>query len=662
MRPASFLLLLFVVSAWGDISLPSPPRGGKPVYIQTPEAAPVDISVRRGESVEIPLRVFGVSEQPVTFRLRKLPRAGALSGVRMVSEGAAVVLYEHSGERLQRHDRFSFTAQTGGETSSDVEVNITIIDAPPALGAPREVDFGTVRIGSTATKEIAIENRGGGVLKGTLSIDEPWKLDGKATYNLRGGEKRIIRLRIAPVDAQTARGEIRYSSDPDRKTALSAAAEAAVAITPERLELGASRAGTLTIANRTGEEMPLRLRIGGKLKGPERAVLPAGGTLSVRIEADDAETGPIDGAVQVESPGSMADVAVHAPASGPLLKVIPSALSLGNADGPKPPYKSVTITNAGGTGTFVRVEPSSHLVIARGDSSFWLEAGLSRNIAVSVEPMEAGKYHERLAITSDANGFDLPVSAEVARARTAAVTLVKKPAPALFESLVSAPAPKTATSAQIGAIRIRNITATTCEISWRIPPNTHSKYRVESFSLLPGAPADAKHFWIPLTNIVLRDSRGRSASVGENWMTHGVDIEGLEDAHPAKQPDPTISASVDQLSPSTLYSIRIVGKDGDFTEASRPFLVRTAQPSLLTSRPFGISVSLCLGMLAVCVWHRKRQTEEEEEDEEEPKTTSVKTRKTSPGPYIRELRPGSFEIGFGDVESAAKLLKELKER
>jgi len=302
-------------------------------------------------------------------------------------------------------------------------------------------------------------------LRGTASTGEPWKIDGKAAYSLRAGEKQLLRLRIAPLAAQDAHGEVTYSSDPGQKTILSAVAEAALAITPEKLYLqpgpDGSRAGLLTIANRTSEEVPVRLRIGGWLKGPERAVLPAGGTLSVKIVADNTWMGPIDGAVQVESPSFVADIGVHAAALGPVLRVTPSSLALGKLDGPRQPGKMVSITNAGGTGTFVRVAPSSHVFLATGDSSFWLEAGSSRNVAVSVEPPEAGSYHERLTIKSDAGDLEIPVTAEAAHGRTKVVIVsAPKHFATLFESLdIAEPAPQAA-AMEFGVIQIKKVTDT----------------------------------------------------------------------------------------------------------------------------------------------------------------------------------------------------------
>jgi len=177
--------------------------------------------------------------------------------------------------------------------------------------------------------------------------------------------------------------------------------------------------------------------------------------------------------------------------------------------------------------------------------------------------------------------------------------------------------------------------------------------------VLPGAPANAKKFWIPLTNAVLHDPRTEGPSIGENWLTHGVTVEGLEIARPPKETYVPVTALINQLDPATLYTIRILGKNGDTSEASRPFLVRTARASLLTSRPLGLSVGFAA--LLVCgVWYGRRRAEFELEEEVPAPLAALPAKANGGprGPFTRELGPGSFEIVFLDDTDAGKSLKQ----
>ena len=339
-RIATLCLLCLVISARADISLLPPKEARKqkaPPEPAPPEAVPVNISVRRGGKVEIPLRVFGVPSEPFTYRLRSLPTAGKLSEPKMVGRGLGTVTYEHSNENTQEHDHFRFATRTEHGVSGGVEVNITIIDDPPVLNVAGDLDFGMVAIGSTATRELTIENRGGGVMKGTIAVDEPWKLEGKETYHLRAGERQSIRLRFAAQSEETFLGQVRFSSHPSYNAPLRAVAEAVIAIAPGRLELqptaDIARSGILTITNRTEEEQPLRLRIGSRLSGPDRVTVPAHGQISVTITTPPDEVGPVEDALEIYAPSFAAKVPVHAPPAGPIILASPGSLTFGKIDG-----------------------------------------------------------------------------------------------------------------------------------------------------------------------------------------------------------------------------------------------------------------------------------------------------------------------------------------
>ncbi len=64
------------------------PESGVPVPM------PASIQVKRGASVEIPLRIYGSREEAARFRIRKLPQDGSLSAPKMTSRDEAVVTYK----------------------------------------------------------------------------------------------------------------------------------------------------------------------------------------------------------------------------------------------------------------------------------------------------------------------------------------------------------------------------------------------------------------------------------------------------------------------------------------------------------------------------------------------------------------------------------------
>ena len=537
------------------------------------------------------------------------------------------------------------------------------VEIPPKLDVRDDVDFGTVTIGSSMIEEITIENRGGGVLKGRASVDEPWKIVGKATYNLRVGETQKIRLRFAPQLDEAFQGEVRYSSAPDQKTSLRAVGEAAIAISPRRLELkpaqDGTRSGVLTIGNRTTGEVTVRLRLGGRLKGPERATLLPGGEVSVVIEASADDPGSIDDVVRVESPNFTTSVPLHAFAVGPVLRVSPESLSLGRIDTEKQPGGTLRIRNTGGTGTFVRAEPSEHVVIAVADTSFWLEAGATRDIAVSIDPWNAGTYRERLTIKSDGSEFEIPVQAEVTRGRASAPTLVSRPFRKNAPGEIAAFGPILASvgAPRLGPLRIKRITATTCEIDWQVPPNDPLGYKVESLAASPDT--QGRPTWRPIPNVVIHDPRNPGKALGEEWVSHGVKVDDWASARANTTgkgaAPPILSALIEELSPDTVYSIRVsaVTAKNAAPEISPPLQIHTPEGLPLPSDPVGLLVSTSVVLLALTVRYkmRKRPVSRVKTDSPAPAFQGPPVRaRRKKVPFIRELGPGRFEIDCDDAQ------------
>src|SRR5437879_1695894 len=117
-RVALIAFLCTVLTAQADIALPSPKKPAKkgqavtPAPAELPEPVPLHIRVRKGGSVDIPLRVFGIPNQPFTYRIRALPEFGKLSEPRMAGRGIGVVTYQHSGDDMEERDQFRYAVRT----------------------------------------------------------------------------------------------------------------------------------------------------------------------------------------------------------------------------------------------------------------------------------------------------------------------------------------------------------------------------------------------------------------------------------------------------------------------------------------------------------------------------------------------------------------------
>jgi hypothetical protein len=664
-RIASLIALCTALTAQADITVTPPnKKKAKEEEFQKappPEPVPVNVRVKRGGAIDIPLRVFGVPSQQLTYRIRELPESGKLSGPQMIARGIGVVTYQHSGDRAAENDHFLYAVRTADGVSASVRVNIIIVDDPPKLSVLEDWDFGTIIIGSTATKEITLTNLGGGLLNGGISLDEPWKIDGKPTYSLRAGESQSFKLTFAPQSEETFRGVVRFSSHPLRPTTLYAVAVGAIAVTPRRLELTPARdtirGGALKIANRTSEDQPLRLHTGSRLVVPEQVVVPANGDVSVPVETVPDIVDAFDEEVQVDSPGFGTKIAIHVPAVGAMLGVQPTTLSLGKIEAGRTANATLQVSNSGGTNALVQIRAPAAIVLAAADSSFWLTPGGTRDVNVLVQPVEAGAFRESLNIKAPGGEIDVPIEAEV----SAPPPVVRTP-----PSRVIAPVVEATPKQLIENVRLKRLTSETCEIEWQVAEgNRDLRYEIERL-----APSARGFDWVAISNVEIKAAELPKNFSGKNLAMHGVadPEEAAHSAAPARPPTPKFIAQLKALTSDTVYKIRIVTIDPK-DAANRPsFALAFRTSQTLTQTPaFRWSACAVVAFAVFVIWRRSRGSAESADRKPiaERKPAAVHEAKTSPvsipstfipggkakpgrGPVMREVAPGRFELDIDE--------------
>ena len=661
---ASLSLLGLVVTAQADITLLPPKEARKqnahpePV---PPEPVPVNISVRRGGTVEIPLRVFGVPAESFTYLLRTLPTAGKVSEPKVVGRGLGAATYEHRNGNTQDHDHFRFATRTDHGISGSVEVSITIVDDPPVLNVLGELDFGMIAIGTTATRELTIENRGGGVLAGTMTVEEPWKVEGKETYHLRSGERQSIRLRFAAQSEQTYLGQLRFSSHPSYNTPLSAVSEAVVAIAPNRLELlpttEITRSGILTITNRTETEQPLRLHITSKLSGPDRVTVPAHGQISITIATTLGDVGSVDDEIEIHAPGFAAKVPVHAPAAAAIILASPASLTFGKVVGEQTATALLQVANIGGTRVLVRLESPPPIVFANADAAFWLEPGMAREVTLSLERPPEGTFDGQLRIQISGKETIVPIDAEV----TVGKPLVKIPAIVNPTHEDAAPVANRFISASI-----MRISPTTCEIKWQ-PVAGDFQYKIAAFAKFADAQGETRPGGNPLPDATILEQGG---DLGTNLASHGVKLDewsaGRSDAGGTKANVPAMwSAVIKHLKAGSPYEVRVLAVDssGVTIHASQPLQFRTL--TWWTYAGHLRFVAPLISLLVIATFWRAMirgipplETAEKSDSEPKPRPTQspvkVPFARREPAkkkyPMMREVEPGRFVIDLGETD------------
>ena len=141
----------------------APIAAGAPKMVVAPAPPqPVEqkVTVRRGGSVEIPLKIYGTRAQTLSWIVKQPPARGRLSEVRATGAESAVVTYRPPADLGVVSDRFAFSVRSSEGVSAPVEVTIAITDEAPQISAPGELNFGTLLVGASAAKTLEFSSIG----------------------------------------------------------------------------------------------------------------------------------------------------------------------------------------------------------------------------------------------------------------------------------------------------------------------------------------------------------------------------------------------------------------------------------------------------------------------------------------------------------------------
>jgi hypothetical protein len=587
------LLVVCFSAANAQIRVPS--RGAPP----PPEPQPLEIKVRRGATAQITLRVYGATNQQVRFRLKTKPALGTISDPEPVSPGTAVVTYEHSGKPEPTRDHFTYIAQSGAGFSAPAGVSITIVDDPPILAAPTEVDFGMAQPGESVEREISIENRGGSVLEGRLAPPEGWKIAGDPAYRLDRGDKQKFTLVFTPEAERMYRGELHFSGSPDRVTLLRGEGAEAFALRPATLDLTAKsdstiRSGALAIENRTKQAQFARIEAGPRLRiSQDRIEVPAGEKIPITVEATPDDPSAFSDKVTAAIGETQLTAEVRAPAIGPVVRTSASKVSLGSVEIGTVGSASLQIENLGGSPVQVQVAAPSPFSVAKEDESFALDAGGKRGVHILFRPLYTGKTASTLSIQGAGRELKIPLDAEGAtRAASnesgSSSAPAPPPAPGQLPpwrgSFITANAqqPTGANRLALQAmpyVRVswQSVSPREAQFEWaaRDPKTEQRELRLEVQRLSLDDKRELKVEWLPVGNAEIKQSPG------------------------------AMSAHLKKLTPNTLYTYRLVpvSAQGEAAEPLGFFELHTPPASRLLSARSLMVLGL-FAVLAVLVWKR----------------------------------------------------------
>ncbi|MBI5394121.1 MAG: choice-of-anchor D domain-containing protein [Verrucomicrobia bacterium] len=364
--------------------------------------------------------------------------AGAPATPFSVAPGAQVtvpVVYTASNEGND-----SGALQITSNATNQTQVSVTLagggITSHLSL-APTAQDFGTVMVGSSASRTVTVTNSGGLAASVTVvsfsgSADFDLGAGAPATpFTLAANASVILPLVFAPSAAGPASGQLNLASDDPKSplltTALSGNGSAPpvaapnIAVNPSALAFGKVAAGStgtlsVTIQNTGNAVLTVgSLAVSGSADFALDPAVPAapflvaaGASVSVTILYLPAAAGADTGALQIASDDAdtpTAAVSLTGEGTQSALGVSPASLSFGSITVGASKTLSVRVTNSGNASAAITV------VAITGNSAFTLNsavpsmpatvaAGASVDIAVNYTPAAEGSHTGTLEISS----------------------------------------------------------------------------------------------------------------------------------------------------------------------------------------------------------------------------------------------------------------------
>ena len=407
----------------------APIAAGAPKIVVAPAPPqPVEqkVTVRRGGSVEIPLKIYGTRAQTLSWIIKQPPARGRLYEVRATGAESAVVTYRPPADLGVVSDRFTFSVRSSEGVSAPVEVTIGIVDDAPRIGGLGELDFGAVLMDGSAAKTLEFFNSGGGIAEGMFEVGAPWKAEGPRNYKLAAGQKRSVRIVFAPERAGKFESQVKFTSQADAAVILRGIAEDALAVAPTELMLAHDegrplRVGVFEIRNNTDGAMDVAISASPRLVVKKSLQLAAHDSVALTVQTAEKDAGALEDTMEISAGVIVAHLPVKAPALPALVRSRTDRVVFrnGNANA----KERVVFENLGGM--------ESRVVLAVGvpfsvdESRFSLAAGGEKEVEISLKAESPAGAQAVLKVNSDGRVFDIPVMAG-GQPRAASVSVVPR--------------------------------------------------------------------------------------------------------------------------------------------------------------------------------------------------------------------------------------------
>ena len=544
-----------------------------------PQPMAQKVTVKRGGSVEIALKIYGTRAQTLSWIIREQPVGGKLSAIRATAAEAAAVTYRPPADVRVVSDHFTFSVRSSEGVSAPVEVTITITDDPPQIGAPVELDFGVILTNASAARTLEFSNSGGGIAEGTIEVGAPWKVEGGRRYKLQAGEKLVTKIGFAPERAGKFESEVKFTSQPDRAVILRGVAEDALAVNPVELLLAQDagrplRAASFKIRNNTEGALDVTIAASARLILKTPIHLGANEVAAVPVQTAETDVAVMDETIVLNAGALTTRLPVKAKAVPGLVRASPERVIFRMGAG----TERIVFANQGGMDSKVTLAIDPPFAVE--EAGFVLAPGMEKAVAISLPSASGGGAQAALKVGVDGGGFEIPVASVgitqagsppvVKRAKTVIPVTAKK-----VEAEISDPP-----TLEIGdsPATVESVVANSATFRW-----TGTSPKVADFRLF--------------RRILSLDEAGELVSTFEPYPAFKIVQRGSSSV-----------ATVDNLLPGEVYTFRVDAVVAGETQTVTFAQIHTPEASSRKSRFSLVHVLFALMLVTggLSIWQRVR--------------------------------------------------------
>ena len=519
----------------------------EPVLIPPPMAKPVTVSVTVGQPKEIVLTIGGRIEEPMTVLIRKPPRFGRLGDLQRTGRTTATVVYTPEPGAAAGEDSFLYAAKSmDSPVSASAAVRIHLVEDPPRLEFPEELEFGSVFLGDSAEKTITLRNAGGGIASGQLRPNTPWRISGSGTYKLSAGAESVLRVVFAPTEERDFRDKVQMTPDPRSVMSVSGAGVSPVSwnkegivFTPKQHETGKA---DLELSNHTPEERKLNVEWPVILKAEKEIVIPPNATVSLPVELLRNPSLNFEGAAAVRSGNFQAQIPIRIFPAAAKLEVIPERrLKLVATPPDAAPKGKFVVKNTGGSDAPLEILAPLGVIVTPDSRNLVLSPAQEQAFEVRLENSEPETPTLRIQ-SPTCEPVEISLEAPASKPDRAALpveaflTIPKKPmeSPGIIPRALHGTSP-------LAKVDIVSSEPHEIVLSWKLPSPQAGDFRIERRIISPGSDAGVSVTWVPWQGARLAVDNGivtaRLERLPENtvWTIHVVPLDEM--GHPG-EPSP----------------------------------------------------------------------------------------------------------------------------